>query len=286
MNKQRMLPTLADHVYFCLPESVGWYQQDPFHSVERHVGLQNNFSLHLIISGKGYVETEHDTYTLTTGDAFLYFPIQRQRYYSSKDDPWEVRWVHFYGSKVGDYLLERGLHQSNLWTTRQLKPLEQALCELLLEVEESTLAHLTKLSTLTYAVIAEFVNQAIPLSTQKQAATSELILQLLPRIQQEACKPFELDYWSDAAGVSTYYFCKLFRKVTQMTPMTYVTLCRLQKAKQWLLEKKDTTIRQISIDAGYPSTSYFNKRFLEQEGMTPTAYRELWGNFSPTPPSL
>lgn len=64
-----------------------------------------------------------------------------------------------------------------------------------------------------------------------------------------------------------------------MTPMTYVTLCRLQKAKQWLLEKKEMTIRQISFDAGYPSTSYFNKRFLEQEGMTPTEYRELyWKN--------
>jgi AraC-like DNA-binding protein len=222
---------------------------------------------------------------LTAGDAFLYFPIQWQRYYSSQDDPWEVRWVHFYGSKLGDYLLERGLHQSNLWTTRQLKPLEQALQDLLLEAEESTLANLTKLSVLTYAVIAEFVNQAVPLSTQKQAATSELILQLLPRIQQEACKPFELDYWSQEAGVSSYYFCKLFRKVTQMTPMTYVTLCRLQMAKQWLLEKKDTTIRQISLDAGYPSTSYFNKRFLEQEGMTPTEYRNLWGaNHPPHPP--
>ncbi|SFL82861.1 AraC-type DNA-binding protein [Paenibacillus sp. 1_12] len=276
MKKQRMLPTLSEHVYFCLPESVGWYQQDPFHSVDRQKGALNNFSIHLIISGKGYVETAYDKQMLTAGDAFLYFPLQRQRYYSSQEDPWEIRWVHFYGSRLSDYLLERGLHQSHLWTVRQLKPLERALDELLLEAELSTLFEMTRLSTLTYAVIAEFVNQAVPLSTQRTAATSELILQLLPRIQQEACKPFELDYWSEQTGVSTYYFCKLFRKVTQMTPMTYVTLCRLQKAKQWLLEKKEMTVRQISFDAGYPSTSYFNKRFLEQEGMTPTEYRELY----------
>jgi AraC-like DNA-binding protein len=278
MKRQRMLPTLTEHVYFCLPESVGWYQNDPFHSVERQEGMHNNFSIHLIIGGKGFVETDNEVHTLQTGDAFLYFPLQKQRYYSSQEDPWEVRWVHFYGSKLKDYLLERGLHRSHLWSIRQSKYLQQALHDLLLEAEQSNLHQLTRLSTLTYTVIAEFVNQAVPLSTERQAATADLILQMLPRIQREACQPFELEYWARQAGVSSYYFCKLFRKAVQMTPMTFVTLCRLQMSKQWLLEKKDLTIRQIALDSGYPSTSYFNKRFLEQEGMTPTEYRELYWN--------
>jgi AraC-like DNA-binding protein len=276
MKRQRMLPTLTENVYFCLPESVGWYQNDPFHSVDRQEGMLNNFSIHLITGGKGFVESDTEIHTLQAGDAFLFFPLQKQRYYSSQEDPWEIRWVHFYGSKLKDYLLERGLHRSHLWTIRQSRYLQQALHELLLEAEENNLLQMTKLSTLTYTVIAEFVNQAVPLSTERQAATSDLIMQMLPRIQQDACKPFELDYWSQQAGVSTYYFCKLFRKAVQMTPMTFVTLCRLQMSKQWLLEKKDSTIRQIAQDSGYPSTSYFNKRFLEQEGMTPTEYRELY----------
>ncbi|MFH5184535.1 helix-turn-helix domain-containing protein [Paenibacillus sp. TAB 01] len=95
-------------------------------------------------------------------------------------------------------------------------------------------------------------------------------------MQEQACRPFELDYWAAQAGVSTYYFCKLFRKVTQMTPMTFVTLCRLQLSKQWLLEKRELTVKQIANDAGYPSVSYFNKRFLEHEGLTPTDYRLLY----------
>ncbi|WP_282935402.1 AraC family transcriptional regulator [Paenibacillus sp. RC67] len=278
MRRQRSLPTLTENAYFCLPESVGWYQNDSEHTVDRQEGALNNFSIHLVISGKGYVYADHELHTLQAGDSFLYFPLQQQRYYSSSDDPWDVRWVHFYGSKVKDYLLERGLHRSHLWSIRQTRPLEQALHDLLVEAEENTFLQLTKLSTLTYAVIAEFVNQAVPLSTNKNAETTDRIVQLLPLLQQEACKPFELDYWANKAGVSTYYFCKLFKKVTQMTPMTFITLSRLQMSKQWLLEKSDLTVRQIALDAGYPSTSYFNKKFLEQEGMTPMEYRELYWN--------
>lgn len=276
MRRQRLLPTLQEQPFFCLPESVGWYQHEPSHTVDRAEGALNNFSIHLIVAGKGYVETDNETHTLQVGDAFLYFPLQRQRYYSSEEDPWEVRWVHFYGVKLKDYFMGNGLHRTHLWTLRQWKPLEQALHQLLLEAEENTFFQLTKLSALTYAVIAEFVNQAVPLTAGTNEGTHDRILQLLPLIQEQACKPFELDYWAAQAGVSTYYFCKLFRKATQMTPMTFVTLCRLQMSKQWLLEKRELTVKQIANDAGYPSVSYFNKRFLEHEGLTPTDYRLLY----------
>ncbi|MNE95756.1 HTH-type transcriptional regulator YesS [compost metagenome] len=96
-------------------------------------------------------------------------------------------------------------------------------------------------------------------------------------MQQEAAKPFLLEHWAEQAGVSPHYFCKLFRSTMEMTPMDFITRCRLQMAKQWLLERKNDNIGQIAMDAGYPSVSYFNKRFMEHEGMTPTAYRQLYG---------
>ncbi|MFH5184534.1 hypothetical protein ACHHV8_18850 [Paenibacillus sp. TAB 01] len=48
-----------------------------------------------------------------------------------------------------------------MWTVRQWKPLEQAFHQLLVEAEENTFFQLTRLSSLTYTVIAEFVNQAV-----------------------------------------------------------------------------------------------------------------------------
>lgn len=61
-----------------------------------------------------------------------------------------------------------------------------------------------------------------------------------------------------------------------MTPSEFVTRARLQRAKQRLLERREANIGEIALEAGYPSASYFNKRFQEHEGMTPTEYRKLF----------
>jgi len=259
-----------------LPESVGWYKDWSEHSVNRKAGSLNNFSIHLVLEGKGYLQTEKQQYTLQRGDAFLYFPMQEQRYYSDKDDPWNIRWFHFYGDTLKDYLLNKGFHRSPIWTMRQWKPLEEAILSLLAEAEEHGFLRMTRLSTLTYAALTEFTAHAASPTTAKSPETETRIRALLPKMQSEAAQPFDLDYWAGIAGVSTYYFCRLFRKATQMTPMTFITLCRLQLSKRLLLEKEELTVREIAEQTGYPSISYFNKRFLEQEGMTPTEYRELF----------
>ncbi|WP_019533712.1 AraC family transcriptional regulator [Paenibacillus ginsengihumi] len=277
MKRQRLLPTISDHPYLVLPESVGWYWDEPDHSVYRPEHSLNNFNIHYVVSGRGYVEYEQKIFELKEGDAVLYFPLQEQRYYSSADDPWSVRWVHFYGKALHEYMLERGFSRSPLWTLRQRKPFEQAMERLLAETEANGLLNLPVLSTLTYAVLAEFTAHAVPLTVTKNTDAVNRILQLLQSMQREACEPFDLSRWAAEAGVSSHYFCKLFKKTTQMSPMTFITLCRMQRAKQWLLEEKELTVREIAGKAGYPNVSYFNKRFLEQEGMTPTEYRQLYG---------
>lgn len=262
--------------YFCFPESVGQYTEYPDHSVIREAGAQNNFNIHYCASGRGYVEIDGTVYELQRGQAVLYFPMQRQRYYSSASDPWDVRWVHFYGSSLHDYMLGRGLHKQQLWTLRRQEEWERTHSELLDEAETYRMLHPARLSTLTYAVIAAFVDQAVPLTAARSSGTSDRVLALLPMMQQEACKPFLLQEWAERAGVSPHYFCKLFRNATEMSPMDFITRTRLQLAKQWLLERRDANIGEIAVDAGYPSVSYFNKRFLEHEGMTPTEYRNLY----------
>ncbi|CAG7645305.1 HTH-type transcriptional activator RhaR [Paenibacillus solanacearum] len=276
MRRQVQLPTFTENEYIILPESVGWYKRWPDHSVIRKAGSLNNFSIHLVLDGKGYVQTEKQLYTLQRGDAFLYFPLQEQRYFADPDDPWDVRWFHFYGDTLEDYLLNKGFHRSPVWTMRQWKPLEEAILALLEEAEAHGFLRMTRLSTLTYAALTEFTAHAASRSTANSPETENRIRVLLRKMQSEAAQPFDLDYWAGVAGVSTYYFCRLFRKTTQMTPMTFITLCRLQLSKRLLLEKEELTVREIAQQTGYPNVSYFNKRFLEQEGMTPTEYRELY----------
>lgn len=276
MKRQIHLLTLPQMPFFCFPESVGIYRDEPDHYVYRKAGSLNNFNIHYVASGKGYVEIDNQVYELGPGEAVLYLPMQVQHYYSSEDDPWDVRWFHFYGSGLQNYFIERDLHKSQLWSIRQPAAFEHAHKALLHEAEVNRMLDLPHLSTLTYALLAVFAQHASPLSRSKLNTSGKRILELLPMMQQEAAHPFILEKWADRLGVSTYYFCKLFRNVMEMTPMDFITRCRLQMAKQWLLEREDITIGQIAVDAGYPSVSYFNKRFMEHEGMTPSEYRRAY----------
>ncbi|CAM4169239.1 AraC family transcriptional regulator [Saccharibacillus endophyticus] len=276
MHRQSVLLTLQRQAYFCLPESVGHYSDQPEHNVLREEGALNNFNIHYVASGKGYVEIEGTVHELRSGQAVLYFPLQRQHYYSSEDDPWDVRWVHFYGERLHDYMIERGFHRHPIWMLRQRSDWEQAHLNLLEEAEQNRMLRQSRLSTLTYAVLAEFVHQAVPLKKNRAGKAENRVLSLLPDMQQEACRPFLLREWSERAGVSEYYFCKLFKTLTEMTPMEFITRSRLQMAKQWLLEHPDRNIGRIAEEAGYPSVSYFNRQFMARENMTPTEYRKLY----------
>ncbi|EFU41492.1 transcriptional regulator, AraC family protein [Paenibacillus vortex V453] len=278
MKRQSHLLTLPFMPFFCLPESVGIYRDEPDHTVIRAAGSLNNFNIHYVASGKGCIEIDNVVHTLGPGEAVLYFPMQAQRYYSSEDDPWDVRWFHFYGSGLQNYFIERGFHKNQLWSIRQPSAFEEAHEALLTEAETHRMLKPAQLSTLTYSLLAVFVEQASALSDDnKSNSSANRILELLPIMQQEAAQPFILEEWAARLGVTTYYFCKLFRNVMEMTPMDFVTRCRLQMAKQWLLDHKEKTIGQIAVEAGYPSVSYFNKRFMEHEGMTPSSYRRLYG---------
>lgn len=274
--RQAYLLTMPYTPYFILPESVGRYKNFPDHDVSRNVGALNNFNIHYVAAGKGYVEMDGTIHELRRGQAVLYFPMQAQRYYSSKDDPWDVRWVHFYGSRLQEYMVERGLHEHRLWSLRQPEAWEEAHLALLAEAEQYNMLRPARLSTLTYAVVAEFIQQAIPLKEVQGGRSASRIEALLPLMQQEARQPFELRVWAERAGISPHYFCKLFRNITGMTPVEFITRARLQYAKQRLLEHVEMNIGDIASESGYPNASYFNKRFIEHEGMTPTEYRRLY----------
>ncbi|TAF48257.1 MAG: AraC family transcriptional regulator [Oscillatoriales cyanobacterium] len=73
--------------------------------------------------------------------------------------------------------------------------------------------------------------------------------------------------------MSPYYFSRLFKQSTGVTPHQYVTQCRIEKAKQ-LLKKPDLSITYISEQVGFHDQSHFSKTFCKIVGVTPKKYRD------------
>ena len=74
-------------------------------------------------------------------------------------------------------------------------------------------------------------------------------------------------------GISSYYFSRLFRQSTGLSPHEYLTQRRLEVAKQ-LLKKTNLPIVEISAEVGFNSQSHFITLFRKQVGTTPLKYRK------------
>jgi AraC-like DNA-binding protein len=76
------------------------------------------------------------------------------------------------------------------------------------------------------------------------------------------------------AGMSTFYFCKMFRKVTGVHFARYVSCVRVEKAKNLLLNL-NYRVSEIAFEIGFQSLTHFNRIFKTIAGQSPTEYRRL-----------
>ncbi|AFZ36576.1 transcriptional regulator, AraC family [Stanieria cyanosphaera PCC 7437] len=79
---------------------------------------------------------------------------------------------------------------------------------------------------------------------------------------------------ADKLGMSQYYFCRLFKKSTGITPHAYMIQQRIEKAKQ-LLKQSKLTINEIAIECGFANPSHFARHFRKHTDLSPKQFRIL-----------
>jgi AraC-like DNA-binding protein len=82
-----------------------------------------------------------------------------------------------------------------------------------------------------------------------------------------------LDEVAKACCVSTFYFCKVFKKATGMTLTEYVNRRRIEWSKSKLMEP-DSRVVEVAFYVGYQSLSQFNRCFRKFTGVSPTRFRQ------------
>ncbi|MBE9128373.1 MULTISPECIES: AraC family transcriptional regulator [unclassified Coleofasciculus] len=80
-----------------------------------------------------------------------------------------------------------------------------------------------------------------------------------------------LDEVAGYLGLSRYYFCRLFKQSTGLSPYQYVIQCRVERAKQ-LLRKGGLSLGEIAVDCGFSHQSHLHRHFKRLTGVTPTRF--------------
>lgn len=92
-------------------------------------------------------------------------------------------------------------------------------------------------------------------------------------IQNNLDKDLRVEDLAKRAYMSTYYFIRVFKNETGMSPHEYVVHSRIHLAKILLLES-NIPISEVCYRSGFSSDSVFCAAFKKNVGMSPTAYRK------------
>lgn len=91
-------------------------------------------------------------------------------------------------------------------------------------------------------------------------------------IHEHQSDNLRLGHVAKAVNTSTFYFCKIFKRVTGINFTDYLSRVRIEKSKNLLLNP-NLRISEIAFEVGFQSLTHFNRVFKKILGQSPTEYR-------------
>lgn len=86
-------------------------------------------------------------------------------------------------------------------------------------------------------------------------------------------EPISVTDLANEANLSKFHFCRLFRRLTGVTPGRFLSAVRIDEAKHLLLSTA-RPVTEISYMVGYNSLGTFTTRFTNSVGLSPSAFRK------------
>lgn len=99
------------------------------------------------------------------------------------------------------------------------------------------------------------------------------LLQVMDYIDAHLANNIQLSDLAALVELSQFYFSRLFKQSTGVTPYQYVLQQRLERAKQ-LLKATKFSVMEIAMLCGFSSHSHLGKLFRQHTGVTPKNYRD------------
>ena len=244
----------CDHYDFCSENEIG------------HLETHRNFLIQYICSGTLHLETDSECYTASKDQVTFFDCRKPHRYFTNT--PTEMMWFHFNGfhsQEMYDCIMEKknGCHVFTPFPESQIPMKMAALISLIGSSQVLSEAYISQ------AIYALLCGLLFPLATDKE---DNPILRAQKYIMENLHDHISISDIAENVGFSSSHFSRLFRSSTGFSPYEYITLRRIDEAKN-LLCSTDKTVKEITDLLGYQSEMNFIHAFKTKAGTTPSAFR-------------
>lgn len=129
------------------------------------------------------------------------------------------------------------------------------------------------INELLIAVMEMLQRKQIPLD--EHLSTSQRAVEMfLAALREHLGHNWTLNAMAQQCGLSRSQFSTYCKQITNMTPVEYLTHCRLETASHLLLNHPEMTITDVAFACGFNSSQYFATVFQARNGCSPSSYRK------------
>lgn len=123
------------------------------------------------------------------------------------------------------------------------------------------------------SVIEHFVNDILLTAGMSKVKNGNDTDAVVAYIKEHFCEKLTLDALASVANYSKQTLIAKFKADYEKTPMEYITLLRMAKAKD-LLINSDLSVARIAEMCGYDNAYYFSNIFKKHEKLSPLKFRQ------------
>lgn len=236
----------------------------------------DSFLFVVVLSGSGTLEYKGKGTKLTAGDCFWIDCMNPHSYQSSKDNPWELLWVHFNGSTTAKYYEYFSTMQNFAWSSFGNTRFENLLREILELFKKKGVCTEILASELLMKLLTEILvsvtKEGIPAYSEDPGSKLYAIREY---IDVHFLEKLSLNTLGEEFFISKFHLSREFKKTFGMNITDYIQLQRITYAKR-ILRFSDKSLDEIATMCQINDASHFIKQFKMSEGMTPREFRRKW----------
>lgn len=230
--------------------------------------LRDEYIIHYIISGQGYLETAYGTFHYTEGDIFCIYPSELIKYYTDGTRT-NICFVNFVGTEAERIYEAIGVTRENPVISVNSPALVSTIQKCLTYGIETKNPSQLRLTSFLLEILSYMETDK---NREKSDKKKNYINKGLAFMEYNLDSPISVDDIATAAGIEKSYFYKIFINEMEISPIQYLTNLRINKAKA--LIKSGINFKAVASAVGISDIYYFSKLFTKTVGMTPSQYRK------------
>ncbi|WP_336784989.1 AraC family transcriptional regulator [Paenibacillus sp. MMO-177] len=232
--------------------------------------------LYFILEGEGWLKVGGTELTPSPGDLCLLPAHTRQSYATLKNrQPFHKYWCHF-SAAIGPFDLFQWIGVPLSVPVADREEMAE-LFKLLgsLHANKNFIAKLREKSIML-EIISRYLEH-VPINILQHRSEDMKRLQIIQAyIDSHMDGNLKVEDMAKAAHLHPNYFIAYFKKHFGLSPLKYVSMKRVDKAKI-LLSTTSHSVKDIALQTGFKETNHFAKFFRKETGQSPTEYRQFNG---------